>query len=79
MVLLFNVNTNLSHFSWINPCGITDRDVTSLQAITGQYISWDLIIQQVIESFCNVFNLQPLTIEQEQIKSYLGSYEDEKA
>lgn len=75
----FNVNTNLSHFSWINPCGITDRDVTSLQAITGQYISWDLIIQQVIESFCNVFNLQPITIEQEQIKSYLGSYEDEKA
>lgn len=30
----FNINTNLSHFNWINPCGILDKGVTSLQEIT---------------------------------------------
>jgi lipoyl(octanoyl) transferase len=27
----FNVNTNLDYFSYINPCGFTDKGVTSLQ------------------------------------------------
>ncbi|MGI6551720.1 MAG: lipoyl(octanoyl) transferase LipB [Bacillota bacterium] len=31
----FNVNTNLEHFKLINPCGITDKGMTSLQAIFG--------------------------------------------
>lgn len=31
----FNVNTDLSHFGWIIPCGITDRGQTSLERLTG--------------------------------------------
>jgi lipoyl(octanoyl) transferase len=31
----FNVNTDLSHFDWIIPCGITDRGQTSLERLTG--------------------------------------------
>ncbi len=27
----FNINTNLDYFSYINPCGFTDKGVTSLQ------------------------------------------------
>lgn len=30
----FNVNTNLDHFNWIIPCGITDRGVTSVEKLT---------------------------------------------
>ena len=33
--IAFNVNTNLNHFLLINPCGITDRRVTSLQQELG--------------------------------------------
>ena len=32
----FNVNTNLNHFNWIIPCGITDRGVTSIEKLTGR-------------------------------------------
>ncbi|HEX3044910.1 MAG TPA: lipoyl(octanoyl) transferase LipB [Bacillota bacterium] len=27
----FNINTDLSHFQWINPCGITDKGVASIR------------------------------------------------
>ena len=32
----FNVNTDLSHFKWINPCGLSDRGVTSLEKTHGR-------------------------------------------
>lgn len=32
----FNINTNLSYFNYINPCGFTDKTVTSLQKETGR-------------------------------------------
>ncbi len=32
----FNVNTNLDHFNWIIPCGITDKGVTSIEKLTGE-------------------------------------------
>ena len=34
--LAFNVNTNLDYFGYINPCGFTDKGVTSLQKELGK-------------------------------------------
>lgn len=34
----FNVNTNLEYFDYINPCGFTDKGVTSLQKELGKTI-----------------------------------------
>lgn len=31
-----NINTNLDYFTWINPCGFTDKGVTSLAKELGQ-------------------------------------------
>jgi lipoyl(octanoyl) transferase len=36
--LAFNVNTDLSYFKHIVPCGIKDKDVTSLQRELGATI-----------------------------------------
>lgn len=32
----FNITTDLNHFQWIIPCGISDRGVTSLEKLTGR-------------------------------------------
>lgn len=53
----FNVNTDLSHFSWINPCGLSDRGVTSLEALTGRRQDMAHLNQLIAQYFCDVFNM----------------------
>jgi len=36
--MALNVNLDLTHFSWINPCGLKDVGMTSLKAATGDTI-----------------------------------------
>lgn len=38
----FNVNTNLSHFDWINPCGLS-MGVTSVADLTGQNADFEQV------------------------------------
>lgn len=54
----FNVNTDLSHFTWINPCGITDRGVTSLEKLLGAPQDYDALNDLVAEYFAGVFCAQ---------------------
>ncbi len=51
----FNVNTNLEHFSWINPCGITDRGVTSIEKIKGEKQDMNKLNEAVLKYFMGVF------------------------
>lgn len=55
----FNVSTDLEHFKWINPCGITDKGVTSLQKLLGCQLDFEELNKQVFHYFCDVFKLQP--------------------
>ena len=54
----FNVNTDLSHFQWINPCGITDKGVTSVQQLTGEKQDFAKVSRMVVEYFCKVFDME---------------------
>lgn len=54
----FNVNTDLSHFSWINPCGLSDRGVTSLQKLTGSAQDISRINMLISQYFCEVFHME---------------------
>ncbi len=54
----FNVNTDLTHFKWITPCGITDRGVTSMEQELGQTQDMSLVYSQIIKYFCEVFNAE---------------------
>jgi len=54
----FNVNTDLSHFQWIVPCGLSDRGVTSLEKLTGLRQDMDKLFQRTAEAFCSCFQAE---------------------
>lgn len=51
----FNVNTDLSYFNYINPCGFTDKSVTSLEKELGVKQDFEKIKVLVKENFSKVF------------------------
>jgi len=68
----FNVNTRLEEFQWINPCGITDRSVTSLQNIVGYPLDIEKVNEQVIHYFTRQFKVIPEVITQEELFRLTG-------
>jgi lipoyl(octanoyl) transferase len=52
----FNVNTDLSHFQLIVPCGISDHGVTSLEAIAGRHVPLAAVEDRIIHHFAAVFD-----------------------
>jgi lipoyl(octanoyl) transferase len=53
----FNVNTDLTYFNYINPCGFTDKGVTSLQNELGQKQDFEAVKMLVKDSMRRVFGL----------------------
>lgn len=53
-----NVTTDLTPFSWINPCGFTDRGATSMTALIKQEISLTEVGKSLLSHFATVFNAQ---------------------
>ena len=53
--LALNVNTDLSYFNYINPCGFTDRGVTSMQKELGKEVDFNEVKKVVLEEFKKVF------------------------
>lgn len=47
--LAFNVNTDLRYFDYINPCGFTNKGVTSIEKETGVQVSMDEVRQILAE------------------------------
>lgn len=52
----FNINTDLSYFGGIIPCGIKDKEVTSLQRELGRELSIDEVKEKLITNFKKVFD-----------------------
>lgn len=55
-----NVNTDLRYFGHIVPCGITDKPVNSLQALTGVAIPVSEVKERILVHFGEVFNTRIL-------------------
>jgi lipoyl(octanoyl) transferase len=58
-----NVNTDLSYFNLIIPCGITARPVTSMQKELGKTLDLNAVAESISRNFGTVFSSQMLWVE----------------
>ena len=65
-----NVNTDLSYFNLIIPCGITSRPVTSMQQQRGKELDLNAVAESISRNFGVVFQSQMLWVET--LDAFLG-------
>jgi len=58
-----NVNTDLSYFNLIIPCGITSKLVTSMQKELGKPLDLNAVAESISRNFGTVFSSQMLWVE----------------
>jgi lipoyl(octanoyl) transferase len=58
-----NVNTDLTYFNLIIPCGITTKPVTSMQQQLGQPLAMNTVAESIARNFGTVFSSQILWLE----------------
>jgi lipoyl(octanoyl) transferase len=59
-----NVNTDLDYFKGIIPCGISDKPVTSLQAVLGHAVDIHEVTDRVVTAFSAVFGREVTSLGQ---------------
>lgn len=62
--LALNVNTDLSYFQHIVPCGIDDKAVTSMNKELGQSVDMSVVQQKLTDNLAQVFEME---IKQDEI------------
>ncbi len=71
-----NLNTDLSSFDSINPCGLNSKTMTSLSKLTGKEIDRYDFGQLLVKKYADVFetDFRPITLDEldEDIKSQSG-------
>jgi len=55
-----NVNTDLRYFDNIIPCGIRDKQVTSLERETGNAVNIEVVKDLLVKEFEQVFDVEVL-------------------
>lgn len=58
-----NIAPDLAHFSFITPCGIPNKGITSLQKILDKDISEEKVMKQIVKHFNEVFNFEMINPE----------------
>lgn len=54
----FNINTNLDYFNYIVPCGIDDKQVTSLQKELGREVDMEEVKTKLKTHLANLFGME---------------------
>jgi lipoyl(octanoyl) transferase len=68
-----NVNTDLSYFDRIIPCGIFHKGVTSLERLLGQRLPLREVGEMITRQFGEVFGVEPVTYGQDEFMRSLQS------
>jgi len=55
--LALNVNPDLEHFSYINPCGILDKGVTSITRLLSREVPMESVVRELVKQFSDVFDI----------------------
>ena len=63
----FNVNPDLNHYSFIVPCGLTNKGITSLSKLLGTPISMEEVREKVIHHYAEVFKLRTRKVSLEEL------------
>jgi lipoyl(octanoyl) transferase len=53
----FNVNTDLNYFNYINPCGFTDKEITSLRRELGKEMDLEEIKSKLKYALREIFDI----------------------
>ncbi len=53
-----NVNTDLSYYNFINPCGFVDRGVTSMEKELGRKVDFAEVSEITKQAFTDIFGMQ---------------------
>ena len=69
-----NVNTDLSFFSHIVPCGITDGTVTSLKNELEHTVDMDEVMNRVTRYFAEVFDVDTRIVSDKQAMEFLEEF-----
>ena len=59
-----NVNTDLTYFNHIIPCGIEGKNVTSLEKITGEKVDPDSVKEIILSKFSEIFDVNIQRIDE---------------
>lgn len=76
--MAFNVNTDLHPFSWVDPCGLSGIQMTSLKQELGKEVTMEGLRDAVASHMEGVFNAKIVETSQEDLLSILHSPEGEK-
>ena len=74
----FNVNTDLSDFDVITPCGIVGRGVTSVEQVTGEKQNMEKVKENLIKSIEEVFNTHLQRESKERLMEEVEKWRKEK-
>jgi len=58
-----NVNNDLTYFSYVIPCGIGDKDITSMSKLLGREVLMEHVFRCVVENFAAVFDIDDIRWE----------------
>ena len=56
-----NINTDLSYYNYMNPCGFIDKGVTSMQKELGHTVEMDKIKKMLLKGFSEAFHTEIIT------------------
>jgi lipoate-protein ligase B len=71
--LALNVNLNLLPFSWIQPCGLKDVQMTSMKQELSRDVSMNRVQEKLKENFASAFGMQLVDKNGSELKSILKS------